>query len=1197
MKPFIISISLLLVQTLNLFAQPQVKEGNPFIRNFTPKDYKGAEQNWAIVQDRRNVMYFGNGNGVMEYDGEDFRFIVLPNQSLVRSLAIDKNDRIYVGGIGEIGYLEADSIGRLVYKSYLNRIDSTHRNFSDVWVTFSTPDGTYYFTHNIIFLANNQNVKIWKPQTTPFSNAFMANNRLFVHSIGQGLMFLNDDQNMELLPGGDRFKNDRVYSVIQYNPERILITTRNQGLIFYDSINGYSKFRTEADEFLKKNLVYCSTPLNSNMIAYGTLRGGVVIINKEGKLIKKLDKGSGITDDVIYSAYCDNQSNLWLGLGNGISMIEINHPISTYNELKGLKGTITSILKYNRTLYVATLTGTYYLEDNQFIQCFGMTENTWKLVNFKYPDKDKSTLLAGTNSGIYEITNNKARLIEKLWNCINIYVSKKNKGRIYVATETKIVILDYVNGKWQNKGIVFDVNKYVRSIVEDKDGSLWVGGEFDGVYHIVFGNPNNLHSTKTIKYDLDESDPNHNNIKIIECYKKVLFADNQSIYSYNANTNNFIKDTSRSIYLPGNIFHEDNNHNLWISNNTANYQSIGYLKDFDSNPKWYDMPFRRLPEMTIYAIYSDTNNITWFGGTELLFRYDSQKDIKNYNLKYHALIRKVTIKQDSIIYYGTSNQNKQKRTPKIECKENYIAFNYSTPDFSNKDNLNYQYFLEGFDKEWSSFTDKKYKEYNHLQHGQYIFRVRAINTYGNISNEANYKFIILTPWHRTLYAYFTYVTTLILLIIITVRLFTRRLKNLNKKLEKIVKERTFKVNQQNIELEQHRNHLEKLVMERTADLKIAKEKAEESDKLKSAFLTNMSHEIRTPMNAIIGFSGLLDDQEIDENEKKTFIKHVENNSKILLRLIDDILDIAKIESKQLTIRKNECDIDEILNELYQLFLEKRKELNKENIDISIIKPNRKNNLIVYTDETRFRQILTNIIDNALKFTDEGYIKFGYILNNQKIKFFVEDSGIGLSLSEQKQIFNRFYKIQGDRRKIYGGAGLGLTICKSLAQMLGGDIWLESEYKKGSTFYFTISNSGTTQNIDSNHITVKTDQKHNWSGYNIIIAEDEDSNYNLICKFLEKTRISIKRANNGKEVIEYCNQQKPDLILMDIKLPVMDGLEATSKIKKSFPEIPIIAVTAFAMNDDKNKAFESGCDDYLSKPFLRSDLLSILNSFF
>jgi hypothetical protein len=237
MKSLIIFIFLFLIQTLNLFAQLNNEEGNPFIRNFTPKEYKGAEQIWAIVQDSRGVMYFGNGNGVMEFDGKNFRFIELPNQSLVRSLAIDDNDRIYVGGIGEIGYLDADDNGQLVYKSYLNRIDSVHRNFSDVWSTFSTSDGVYYFTHDIIFLVNKTEVKTWKSQELPFSNAFLIKNRLYVHIIGKGLMFINDNNDLEFFPNGDRFKGDRIYSVMQFDSERILITTRNQGLVFYDLAN------------------------------------------------------------------------------------------------------------------------------------------------------------------------------------------------------------------------------------------------------------------------------------------------------------------------------------------------------------------------------------------------------------------------------------------------------------------------------------------------------------------------------------------------------------------------------------------------------------------------------------------------------------------------------------------------------------------------------------------------------------------------------------------------------------------------------------------------------------------------------------------------------------------------------------------------------------------------------------------------
>jgi PAS domain S-box-containing protein len=407
------------------------------------------------------------------------------------------------------------------------------------------------------------------------------------------------------------------------------------------------------------------------------------------------------------------------------------------------------------------------------------------------------------------------------------------------------------------------------------------------------------------------------------------------------------------------------------------------------------------------------------------------------------------------------------------------------------------------------------------------------------------------------------------------------------------------IEDQNKELEKHRNRLEQLVKERTIDLEIAKEKAEQSDKLKSAFLANMSHEIRTPMNAIIGFSNLLNDNEIDPRDKSELVSHIIHNSNTLLHLIDDIIDIAKIEAGQLEINKKNCQINKILNELFETFSEKKKLLHHKDIDL-IFKPGIENlNFTTYTDPIRIQQILTNLIDNALKFTDKGKIEITYILKEEKensfIEFYVKDTGIGLSKDQQSQIFSRFTKFENDKKKLYRGAGLGLAICKNISNLLGGDIWIESEPKKGSTFYFTIPYL----KVSEDDIILKKDQKeniYNWANKSILVAEDEESNFLFMEMLLSKTNVNILRAKDGVEAVEKFQKNNIDLILMDIKMPNMDGLEATRRIRKIDKDIVIIAQTAFAMENDEKISINAGCNDYIAKPIRKPKLLKLINKY-
>ncbi|HAF27664.1 MAG TPA: hypothetical protein DCG75_01330 [Bacteroidales bacterium] len=402
------------------------------------------------------------------------------------------------------------------------------------------------------------------------------------------------------------------------------------------------------------------------------------------------------------------------------------------------------------------------------------------------------------------------------------------------------------------------------------------------------------------------------------------------------------------------------------------------------------------------------------------------------------------------------------------------------------------------------------------------------------------------------------------------------------------------------ELHQYQALLEEKVKARTIELLEAKEKAEESDRLKSAFLANMSHEIRTPMNAIIGFSDLLTDPDLTSDQKHELINHINKNSNTLVYLIDDIIDIAKIEAGQLKINKTECNINQILSDVYQSFIETNSIKEDGPVKLKLEKGIQNDNFTIHTDPVRFQQILINLIGNSLKYTELGYVECGYQVKtdttNSYLEFYVKDTGIGIPKSKHKHIFERFSKIEDSKTKLYRGTGLGLTITKNLVEMLGGKIWLESEEQKGSTFYFTIPvEEFKGQASDTQEKTI--DIIKNWQNNTILIAEDEDSNYRVLQMALKRTNINILRAENGKQAIDICKANKKiSLVLMDLKMPEINGIDATKEIKKFRPDLTIIAQTAYAMAEDRKLTQEAGCSDYLAKPIKAKELISTLNKY-
>ena len=370
------------------------------------------------------------------------------------------------------------------------------------------------------------------------------------------------------------------------------------------------------------------------------------------------------------------------------------------------------------------------------------------------------------------------------------------------------------------------------------------------------------------------------------------------------------------------------------------------------------------------------------------------------------------------------------------------------------------------------------------------------------------------------------------------------------------------------------------------ELTTARDRAEESNRLKSAFLANMSHEIRTPLNAIVGFSGILASTD-EEEEKQEYVSIIENNNTLLLQLISDILDLSKIEAGTLEFQYSNIDLNKMLNELTSSLQLK---IKSEKVQLTCHPA--EENCFIHTEKNRLSQLLINLISNAIKFTTEGYIRFGYELRGKEIYFYVSDTGCGIPKDKQKSIFGRFVKLNSFEQ----GTGLGLSICQTLVEHMGGTIGVDSEEGKGSTFWFTLPYKAAIaveESIKKEEIQPISIEKNKFT---ILIAEDNESNYKLFASIL-KGEYQLIHAWDGQEAVEMFKQYNPQIILMDINMPVMDGYEATKEIRKYSAKVPIIAITAFAYASDEQRVMESGFDGYMPKPInarlLKAQLTEIM----
>ena len=371
------------------------------------------------------------------------------------------------------------------------------------------------------------------------------------------------------------------------------------------------------------------------------------------------------------------------------------------------------------------------------------------------------------------------------------------------------------------------------------------------------------------------------------------------------------------------------------------------------------------------------------------------------------------------------------------------------------------------------------------------------------------------------------------------------------------------------------------------ELRAAKEAAEESSRLKSAFLANMNHEIRTPMNAIMGFSELMMDATPEEKENYANIVNVSAGQ--LMNLIDDVIFLSRLQSEKLPVHTVPFYPTDLLKEIFVMF--DLPEM-KKNLELKLQLPENAKTIAMQADADKIRQVMTNFISNAIKYTQEGYVEFGFEVHKNTIIFYVEDSGMGISEAEQQHIFEAFYRSAEAVSAAIRGTGLGLNIAKELVELMGGTIGVSSQLRKGSRFFFSLPY--TPKKIVDIKPASALQKSKKRRELNVLVAEDDKSNY-LYMEVLLKGKVHrIDHANNGLEAVELVMKNKYDIVLMDLKMPVMSGYEAIRKIKKQFPRLPVIATTAYATQEEKEMAMEAGCDGYLTKPIKKEEIMKIID---
>ena len=786
------------------------------------------------MQDKRGVMYFGNNNSILEFDGEKWIRIKTANNRPVRSLAIDKNGKIFVGSENDLGYLTPDLVGKMTYVSLIDHIDSSDKEFGVVWEVYATKKGVYFQTYSKLFLWDGKKMKTWGSDTK-FRRSFFVKDMMLLQEDHVGLVRVDGDS-LNLIRGSNIFNNKKINAVVQYDKRHMAVITSKDEiyLMFLNTHNNMASvlpFPSEIDEFLIYNRANKGLNLGNKTFAIGTWGEGIAIIDHAGRLVQAINKSTGLQDGVIQYQYLDNNENLWLALSNGISRVKVKSPITNFDEKTGMEGTIEGITRQFGTLFVGSQTGLYYVSSDVSSGQIGPQENLsahlsklvklseiniacWYLEPFN--TESDTLLLASLDDGVYEIDKNfKANLIMK---CVayDVFQSKKDPNRVFVGLGNGLMSLYRKNGKWIQEDRIEGIEETIFKIEEDPDGNVWIGTtQRKGVLKLgITYDENKIISTQITKYDMPIGD-----VVVLYYQDRPLMATGDGIFTIDEKTQTAIPDPEFKIFFDQykkpntkgvHRITEDHNGQIWIITYYKSGFEIGYMQKTDKGLHWNKTPFIEISEQgIIHALYHDKDGITWLGGPDGLYRYDANIE-KNYEKPFNALIRKVTLGEDSVIYAG--NYSDEKGLVALDQPDvfkfvfpyanNSITFIVAAQSFEQEDDRQYSYFLEGYDREWTKWKRETKKNYTNLPEGAYYFRVKAKNLYGYESNEAVYEFTILPPWYRTIWAYISYVLFFIGVLYAGIKLNSRRLEREKEVLEGIVVERTAEVVRQKEEIEE-----------------------------------------------------------------------------------------------------------------------------------------------------------------------------------------------------------------------------------------------------------------------------------------------------------------------------------------------------------------------------------------------------------
>lgn len=748
--------------TTGAAARSPDEAGLPFIRNFSPAEYGGAPQNWSVIQDRNGVIYVGNVNdGLFAFDGARWHRIPMPNRSAVRSLAMDTHGRVYVGAVGEFGYLEPDAVGQMHYVSLMEMVPPEHRQFTDVWKTLVSSDGIYFSTRAAVFRIANGKVKVWTADT-PFHMAFVVDDVFYIRQFERGLLRMADDK-LEIVSGGERFADAMVYIMLPWKgadarPGELLIGTRGHGWWRFDGKN-YQPWSEAADAATRDLDVYNGIWLSNGLLAVLAPPAGLLFLDKDGHVVRKLQRENGLANNTVNSLFEDDQHGLWVTSDIGVTRISIDRPVTTFDERNGLTGAVIAVTRYDGKFYAGTTDGLFELADSSsddphFRRLAQVKGATWSLLDSGHG------LLVGATGGTYTINDGAIKPARSVGpHPVSMLKSRLDPNRIFLGSQTGLSSIRWDGRGWIEEGPIGDFGDEIRTMEQDEQGRLWLGTWNSHVLRITLpGSDADGHragEAKVARFNSQQGIP-RGEVAVLRIDDELLVGSSEGIFSFDATHQRFVPDARfANMFKQGTrqmtLVRQDARGTLWMYVEDIDHgvrESGRAVRDKNGHWRWQPTPLQPLAGVNMLSILPELDGVVWFSGEQGLFRY-APPAIEPDQTRFSTLLRAISSKDGARLSRTTSPS----AAAQIPYERNALRFEFSAPSFDTSNANRFQTQLTGLDQDWSPWSSEAYRDYTNIPDGEYRFQVRSHNVYGELGKTAAFDFHVLSPWYRTWWAW------------------------------------------------------------------------------------------------------------------------------------------------------------------------------------------------------------------------------------------------------------------------------------------------------------------------------------------------------------------------------------------------------------------------------------------------------------